>query len=177
METLINALQGTPWWVYVVFAYLVMIGIKAMKPQMVSVNKMFIIPLIFIALSIYGLIVGFRGWPDLFFWAIALVAGFFVGGRLAPEKFRADRKKLLAYIPGSPVILILILAIFAVKYFFGYYSATHEVGDAMHVAQIIASGAVTGIFVGRTRAFLLQFSKAKHESLKKGGNPRKKSLL
>jgi len=177
METLFKALKGTPWWVYALFVYLVWVGVRAMKPQMVSVNKMFIVPLIFVAWSIYGLIIRFQGWVDIFFWAIAIIAGFFVGGYLVFKKFRADRKKLLAYIPGSPVILILVLVIFAVRYFFGYYSATHEVGQAMHVAQIIVSGSITGMFVGRMRAFLLKFSKAKHENLKKDGNPRKKSLI
>lgn len=180
METLIEAVKGTPWWVYPIFVYLLIVGIQALKPQIVSIGKLFILPIVLIAWSIFSLITGFEGWVDLFFWALAIVAGFFIGCSLAGpyKKLRADRKKLLAYVPGSRLVLILLMVIFAVKYFFGYYRASHEEpSSVIQVASILAYGAITGIFVGRLYMLLKHFAKAKHENLKKGGNPRKKSLL
>jgi Family of unknown function (DUF6622) len=178
METLVNALKGTPWWVYVLFIYLIYIGVQAMKPQKISINKLFILPLLFLAWSIYGIIAHFASWMDPFAWLIAGIGGFFCGENLAPKKLRADRKKLIAQIPGSSITLILVVAIFILKYFFGYYRATHDMtSSGVHIASLIVSGVVAGIFIGRTRATLVKFSKAKHENLKKNGNPRKKSLI
>lgn len=180
METLLQAFKAISWWAYVLFAYLLSIGIRALKPHILSVRKLFILPLVFLIWSIYRAISGFEGWSDLLFWALAIVGGFLIGCQFAvpTKKLRADRKKLLAYIPGSPLVLVLTLAVFVVTYVSGYYRATHEtVIDLIHLVDILASGGVAGLFIGRVYGLAQVFSKAKHENLRKGGNPRKKSLL
>ena len=180
MESVFESLKGTPWWAYILFGYLISIGIRAMKPHTLSINKMFILPLIFLGWSIVSLIIDFRSWWDLLAWAIAVVIGYFFGGKLVPsaKKLKVDKKKLIVYMPGGPRVLIFVVSVFIVKYFFAFFQAIHPVVSVgMHIAGIIASGGITGLFIGRLRGYIKAFTDAKHQNLKKGGNPRKKNLL
>ncbi|NGX37998.1 MAG: hypothetical protein K1000chlam2_01167, partial [Chlamydiae bacterium] len=61
MELVINALTGTPWWVYLLFVYFLYVGIKSLKPRVISLKKILILPLILFVWSLYGLIVKFHG--------------------------------------------------------------------------------------------------------------------
>lgn len=169
METIFQALKGTPWWVYLLFFYLVYIGVRALKPTTMHIGKIFIIPLIFLFWSVWDLIVRFQGGTDILLYILFSGIGGIAGwGLMQRFELRADHQKLLVRIPGSPFILILVLVIFAVKYFFGYIEATEgAMGSVMHSLYIIASGLITGIFVGRVLAILKKFAKAKSEKLKK----------
>ena len=176
MEALISALKGTPWWVYVLFFYLLFIGIKALKPHVFSLKKIFILPLIFAVWSIWQLIAKYQSFFDIVIWATFIFIGYIAGWGLTQHlKIRADKKKLLIAVPGSYLTLILILVIFGTRYFFGYYYATHqETGPMIHMANLIAKGLITGMFVGRAAAMLKKFAKAIHKKLKKNGNPPRK---
>ncbi len=163
-------LMGTPWWVYLLLIYLVFRGVKALKPQIVSVKKIFILPLIFCILSLYRLISTYQGFRDLIVWLFFIIIGYIVGWGLAHSlRIRIDRRKLLLRMPGSPIILVLVLLVFATRYFFGAYSAMHP--DAkdnflFHSANLLSSGFITGIFLGRFFAILKKAGKAKHTKLK-----------
>ncbi len=169
METVLQAIKATPWWVYILFFYVLYIGIRALKSRTMSVNRIFIIPLLFLFWSIWSLIARFQGAMDLLIWGIFIVIGFTAGwGLFQRYKIRADHKKLLIRFPGNYFILILMLSIFAVKYFFGYMRATSpELSPMLHSLNFVVSGLSTGLFVGRTFAILKKFGKAKHEKLKK----------
>jgi hypothetical protein len=169
METLLNIITGTPWWVYLILAYVLYVGIRALKPRTMSVNRIFIIPLIILALSLWFLIDKFTGFKDLLIWALFIPIGFGAGwGIVQKLKIRADHKKLLIRIGGNPFILILVLAIFAVKYFFGYWKAvTPDIGPFLHSMELAFSGLFLGLFVGRLFAIIKKFGKVRHEKLKK----------
>jgi signal transduction histidine kinase len=168
MSEIKSAIFGTPWWVFLLFAYCIYIGVKALKSRVASIKRIFILPLIFIAWSVWNLVVNFSGFLGFLTWAIFITLGYFIGwGMTQSWKIAADKKKLLIGIPGNRITLILLIAVFAVKYFFGYYRATHaEMSALVAFANLIASGLITGIFVGRTMSLLKKFAKAKHEKLK-----------
>ena len=168
MTTIKYAILGTPWWVFILFAYLVFVGVNALKSRVISIKKVFILPLVFTVWSVWNLIANFSGFRGFLAWAIFIAIGYLIGwGMTQPWKIAADKKKLLVGIPGNRITLILILAVFAVKYFFGYYRATHqEMSALVAFVNLIASGLITGIFTGRTLAILKKFAKAKHEKLK-----------
>ena len=48
-------MRGAPWWVYVLFIYVVSIGIKSTKPRTVSIQKVLLIPLLFVVWALYGI--------------------------------------------------------------------------------------------------------------------------
>lgn len=171
MQTIVNALKGTPWWVYVLFFYLLFIGIKALKPAVVSLKKMFILPIIFIAWSLYNLITELYDPLHLGFWIVSLAAGTLLGWLMIRSfPMKADKKKNLITTQGGPSTLILILLIFSTKYFFGYYTATHP--EAMENLSFVffrlaASGLITGMFVGKALCIGYKYKKSDHTDLKK----------
>ena len=168
MNGIFETIKGTPWWVFPLFAYLIWVGIGALKPQVVSLKKMFILPLVFLIWGIWGLIGSFDGYKDILIWIIFTVIGYFVGwGIYQIYRIRADKKKLLIKLPGTRFVLVFIILIFATRYFFGYYQATHlEMSPLIHAVNLVFSGMITGIFIGRSMALLHKFAKADHEKLK-----------
>ncbi|MDN3505833.1 MAG: hypothetical protein P0S96_01220 [Simkaniaceae bacterium] len=169
METIITMLRSTPWWVYLLFFYVLYIGIRALKPRTFSVNKLFIVPLIVLALTIWNLIDKFESFKDLLIWALFIPIGFAAGwGIVQSFKIRGDHKKLLIRMPGSPFILVLLLFVFVIRYFFGYMKATTpDIGPVLHSLDLAFSGIFLGLFIGRLFATLKKFGKTKHEKLKK----------
>lgn len=160
METILDTLDGTPWWVYLLFFYLVLMGVKAAKPQTVPILRLLLFPIVLTIWSLMGLYSKWDG-PAFLSWAIALIPGCIFGWLFVRSwKIRFDRKRKTLSLPGSWSTLILVLVIFAVKYFFGYYSATHPaIPETLMFAQMISSGIITGIFFGRLANFWIRSEK------------------
>lgn len=159
MSTLLTAAEQTPWWVYLIFAYLLSRGIAASKPQIVSIRKLTIIPIIFLALSIHTVLTAFHITAAVVgVWLLSLIVGSAIGWLLIRNhEYKVDRKKLLIQLQGSWLTLILILLIFASKYYFGY-----ELGSdpalvnhlGFEFSMLAITGVCTGLFVGRLLCYL-----------------------
>lgn len=170
IEYVTEALYNTPWWVYVLFIYLFMIGIRATKTNVVSIKKLFIIPVIFTVLSIHTLLTTVE--PVIIngiTWAVSMGLGGFVGWMLVNRfKFKVDRPHWLIKVPGNWTTFILIMIIFVSKYAFGY-----AIGDDPTITQsvpfdillLIVSGLCTGTFVGRALCYLSKFYTQSSENL------------
>lgn len=151
---------------YLLFFYLGWVGYESLKSQVLDPRKIFILPLIFVVLSIWSLIAGFQGIVDLFIWAIFILLGYLVGWGITQSwRVRADRQKKLMGLPGSPITLIFVILFFAVKFFFGYFVKENQ--GIFQWFNLMISSLITGIFVGQTFAIVKKFSKAKHEKLRK----------
>lgn len=172
MNLIIHALKGTPIWVYVVFFYLISIGIKALKSRVISLKKMFVLPFVFLAMFLYDQL---RFFNLLFcaIWLLCLIVGSAVGWVLNKKTtIKADKKKYLIEVPGSVVTLILILTIFAVKYCFGYLYATQPTlkeSFIVHTLEMISSGVITGLLLGKAFCFLRKFRLSNSVDLTKNG--------
>jgi len=152
MEEILTILEETPWWVYLVFVYLVSMGVKAIKPRTVPVKRLVIFPAILTVLGLTGM--QWKAAP-IVSWGLLLAIGFGLGWFLVRKwKIRYDRGRGTLRLPGTWTTLILALLFFAVKYFFGFYTATHPVVPIEMVAiQSGASGFITGLFIGRLAFF------------------------
>ncbi len=164
-------LSGTPWWVWVLFVYIIMIGLKAKKARVVPLYKLLIVPILFVSLTLHTLtevplsgvnITGFIV-PTL----LGLGLGFWQIWRL---HLKVDKKRKLLHIPGSWVTLILVLIIFSSKYYFEYSETMNpliveEVGFVLSMLAI--SGLCTGIFIGRVICYLYRFRTMMHEELER----------
>lgn len=154
MNAIWAAASQTPWWVYVLFIFLVQRGIKASKSQVVSIKKLTIVPLIFIALSIHTVMTAFHvNTTVIAMWFVSIILGSIIGWLLVRNhQFKVDRKKLLIQLQGSWMTLILILAIFVFKYYFSYQiesdpALANQTG--FEFSMLGATGICTGLFVGR----------------------------
>ncbi len=126
MEYFFEVLTHTPWWVYVMFAYILYAGITATKLRSVPVSQLFIVPIALTILSIHTL-VGRIGDHVLYIipWVIAAALGMVIGWiEMKRLNITVDRENHLLKIPGSIFTLILLLLFFGCKYYYGFVSAT-----------------------------------------------------
>ena len=96
-------LLNTPWWVYALLAYCIVVGIKAARGGVVPYFKVIIIPIVFAYLSLDSLFSHFslNGFVLAVFCA-SLVLGFLCGILQAyKQNIVADRSRLLIQIPGT----------------------------------------------------------------------------
>jgi hypothetical protein len=163
METLIEIIDETPFWVYLIFAFLLFSGIRASHPRTMTLSRLFFLPTLLVLWSIYGLYERWHGhWTDVYYWIVSLVCGSYIGWWMIHQwKIRVDRERKALILPGTWSTLWLVLIIFAVRYFFGYYYATHStIPHSVLLTDVIVSGIITGVFVGRSMNYLYRYEKA-----------------
>jgi hypothetical protein len=158
-EILKEFISQTPVWAWVLLAYLIVRGIKARRPAKTSLLKLAIIPAIFTAwgiadlVRIYGLGVETSG-----LWVAGIALGMVIGWHLLAHAYiRADRVAGVISRPADFTLLPLLLITFAVKYMFGVIAAISP--DLLHhmgfrLADLLLSGAFTGIFIGKFARYL-----------------------
>ncbi|HSX25691.1 MAG TPA: hypothetical protein VLE89_01620 [Chlamydiales bacterium] len=152
MDILTEALKETPWWVYVLFIYLVIIGLTATRPRTFSLKKLFIFPLILTIWNILWLLERLQAHYGLFlFWPFGLIVGGYLGWIMVRSwKISIEKSKQSITLPPTWSTLILILLIFAIRYFFVYNYEVHpEIAPHLFLADALISGVITGIFIGR----------------------------
>src|SRR4030088_2692514 len=54
VEQMVVIVQHTPWWVFAVLALLIATGVQALRPRVVPVWRLLIVPAIFIAWGVLG---------------------------------------------------------------------------------------------------------------------------
>jgi hypothetical protein len=158
----IEILLHTPWWVYVLFAYILYVGIKATKMRNVPVLRLFIAPSIFTVLSIHTLVAQI-GEHFLYVipWGVAAGIGIVIGWiEMRRLNLIVDRKNRLLKIPGSAFTLILFLLFFGSKYYYGFLSATHperlkEIRFVIFI--LLISGIGTGIMWVRGFGYFFKY--------------------
>ena len=150
----LTVIQHTPVWVWLLFAFLLLRGIRALKPREASTLRMFVLPIIFFAWSGYGIFTGLHRLPvALGGFTAALIIGVMTGWLIAQQLQPAIfvRTTSLIYRPGTPWILFLVLAGFASKYALSVAIATHPAlafDTDFNGLYGLTSGLVDGIFWG-----------------------------
>jgi hypothetical protein len=148
----------TPAWVFVLLAYLVWQGIKAMQPRRTTILRALIVPAVFIVWGISRIGFGHQAspWP-LVAWLAAALA-LLPLGVLTPRPFDVDHATGQIVRPGSVFGLIRNLVVFALQYTVGVISAISV--DDHTLAQIVGraiSGATAGYFLGSAIALLIAY--------------------
>lgn len=159
-----QVLVHTPLWVWVLLAYLVWQGIKAMQPRTTPIWRALIVPIVFIVWGVSRIGLGHQdsSWP-LVAWIAAAVALSPVGV-LTPRPFDVDHATGQIIRQGSVFALIRNLVVFVLQYSVGVISAI-DAGDralAIVVGRAI-SGATAGYFLGSTIALLIAYRRKSAE--------------
>ncbi len=165
METVRMVLTQTPWWVWVLFLFLVSRGMKALRGGPRPLRKLVVIPLVF---SIWGLVELFSRHaytlPSLLMWGGTLAVGMAAGWALVSRQtITVDRQAGTLVLPGDPSTLILVLALFLGHYILGFLLAMDpQVGQHAPYALVAAalSGGASGIFVGKFAFYLRRYQAA-----------------
>lgn len=125
-EAILSILTGTPWWVFVIFGYVLFIGLKATRPHTVPLMRLFILPIIFNIWSLVNFITStYAPVFQLALWLGMLLLGLAIGYFIHSKRtIVVDHTAMTVHLPGSWIPLILIMSIFIVKYYFGYACST-----------------------------------------------------
>ena len=170
MNKIITIISRTPWWVWVLFGFLLYRGIKALKSSTVHLYTLFILPTIFVGLSCQRLL---SNTNELFtiapIWAGAILIGSFGGWLIAKKAIiAADKKNKLIKRPGTKRTLALVLLIFAIRYYFGYSIAVNPeliTYIPFIITNFALSGLMSGFALGSSLCLLNKYQKAKHRDL------------
>lgn len=145
---------NTPWWVYPFFFYLMHVGYRASKPRIVPIRQIFILPFIFVPLSLSVFFIhSLATFQNIAIWFGACLVGTIAGWlQFNALKIKAIKNEAKLYVPGTWSLMVIILIIFAVKYYFGFEFSTNP--DALLQSQYISAflflyGFFAGLFIGR----------------------------
>ncbi len=158
MNHMIDFISGilihTPFWVYLILLFLLSRGIKARKPATVTLEKLAIIPAIFLIWDIYDLLV-FRTLTLATgsLWLVGLLSGAAMGYILIKRTAiaRAAAPRSLYRAADYSALPFMMLA-FAVKYVLGVMSAIAPdvlLRPGVSAFAIITGGLFAGVFVGK----------------------------
>jgi Family of unknown function (DUF6622) len=166
MNFALGIITHTPLWAWILLAYLVWQGIKAMGPRTTTIWRALIVPAVFIIWGLSRISLGQRGnvWP-LIAWIVAAMALMPVGV-VTPRPFEVDHATGQIIRPGSAFPLIRNIIVFAMQYTVAVLAAIHA--DDHGVAAIVGravSGATSGYFIGSTIAMLREYWRKRQADL------------
>ncbi len=164
MKTIAGAIFNTPWWVFPLLGYLIVLGIQSLRTRTVSIYKLFVMPVIFLGISFYTLLAATPDYIVISCWIAAMVLGGAFGFfQLVHTNIQVDARRFLIQIPGSGSNLIVMLLIFSSRYYFGYDLAVNPQHNDVIEYKIIRfaiSGLLTGYLQGKLLGYLYHYKKA-----------------
>ncbi len=167
MTTILEALQGTPLWVYLVFFYLVWIGFRARKEHSAPIGKLVTVPLFFLLWGLWNL---YERNLLLHNFSLLFIVGLFLGSLVSAKLFQplilsVDRDTKSIRVKGSWQLLISLLIVFAGKYALGVsigFSPELLKEEGFQILYISAQGLLSGLFIGRLYASINALVKGPH---------------
>lgn len=150
--------------------YLIKIGIDASKTHVVPLKRLFIIPTIFTFMSVRSLIASFKiSAFTITTWSTAILIGTILGWfQIHRLKLKVDNQRALIQVPGTWSTMLIIVIIFATKYYFGYALAVDpkfSEQTSFEISMLAISGICTGLFIGRLMCYIYRLRTKKSTDL------------
>lgn len=146
-------IANTPWWVFLLFGYLLWVGFLATKPHQVHIKTLFLFPAFLFIFSLISLISFHFSVTTILIWLGAMLLGASLGWlHYQSLRVRAVQNAQKIYVPGTWVLLFIIIAGFSAKFYFGYEIAINpefSFQPTYYIAMILLYGLLTGLFFGR----------------------------
>lgn len=146
-------LLHTPAWVWALFAALLALGFWQSRPRALAPAQVLVLPAVMLGLGLWSSAGAFAALPWLALaWLMGLAMGFALGRRLVPAA-RWDGQRL--HLAGSPWPLVLVLAVFSLRYASGVALALHPAwthSAAVMLPLTAVYGVLGGLFAGRAFA-------------------------
>ncbi|CDL87453.1 conserved membrane hypothetical protein [Xenorhabdus cabanillasii JM26] len=169
--SILMVIKNTPAWVWVLFVFLVLRGIKALDDREMHPSRLFLLPILFFIWAVYSVLheTVFQV-SALLALIVGILAGIAIGWKLwnSQPRLRQKPESDLIIRQGTPLTLILILIIFCVKFVLSATIAIHPI--LMHSLSFnllfgFASGLSDGIFWGGTLNLFVPYYKDKQKSV------------
>ncbi len=150
----IEIVRHTPIWVWGLLAVLIALGLSQTRDRQMGLERVTILPLAMIALSVSGVLSAFGHLPiALGGWALGVGAALVLGRRFTAARGAAwSSQSAKLHVPGSWLPLVLIVALFALKYCAGISLSMHPelaVDAAFAGPMSLAYGSFSGLFLAR----------------------------
>lgn len=155
MQTTIwESIADTPWWSFLTVIGFIGLAWLATKPKTVPVKNLFIVPAIYIPLSLLSVYLTLPLSTMLFLnWIGAALVGAACGWlHFRLLKIKALQNEASLYIPGTYGLFIIILLIAVSKYYYNYSLIldTQRLMQAQYADYIVALyGFFAGLFIGK----------------------------
>lgn len=147
---LLEILFKIPLWAWLIFAYLMMVGIKATKNRVVYVPQSLVIP---VALNYKLFMLG-----DLKLYLIILTVGSIIGF-IAARKLviKVLKDSLSVVVAGEYTSMIILIVFFLIKCGLGYARAEHlNLAFDLALIDLMVSSLFSGYFLGRSLQYFYQ---------------------
>lgn len=169
METIILALKNTPWWVYLLFGFILYKGIRSLKTRNVSLKKLFIVPSILIFISFHTILTQISlNFENIVLLLVSFFAGVAIGGwMIKNQDITIDKESELLRVPGGYSTFVMIMLVFIIKYYMGYEEATDPnmlKQDGFETFAIIATSLLGGLFGGKMIGYLYHYKTSRNIS-------------
>ena len=157
---MLQIVQHTPAWAFALLAFLIWIGVQALRPRILPLWRLVLVPAAFIVWGVVSLLGRTAAAPLLGVdWLVTAAIGVALGWwttRL--DGVEIDYAASRVRVPGSRVPLVRNLSIFAVKY---GLTAAMAVAPALRPSlspwDIGVSGLSAGYFIGWLLRFALKY--------------------
>jgi hypothetical protein len=162
MNLIFRIIAGTPLWVWLLLAFLVWQGMKATRPQTITIWRALLLPVTFTILGLSRIDINQQVtiWP-LVAWAVCGLALLPVGIH-NPRPLEIDRATGRIFRQGSVFPLIRNIVVFALLYAAAVWAAMHA--DRLTIETIITravSGGTSGYFIGSAFALLREYRRTR----------------
>lgn len=168
---LLNIIADTPWWMWVFFTSLMVIGFKMRHTQTVYLPVFFIVPTLITAFKFMGLIILlFKEGDSINFTVSLVLASWLIPGTLAgflmtlkkPATFH--KNNLSVTVAGSWKPLIAFVLLFLARYVSQFLILQQPNlflrGAVIYGAEMVFYLTVAGIFWGRALCYTYRFCRA-----------------
>lgn len=157
MSGFLKLVTGTPIWVWAILGYLIFVGVQALKPRIVSVQRLIFMPLILILLK-YKIFLQPDAWIYLVFFIIGIGLGHL---KVRNAKIQIFKESKTILIPGSSSMIEIFISIFVLRYASGYLQFSDPAAFLRFAPYDLGfSGLLSGYFSGQRFTYLYRYSKA-----------------
>ena len=159
---MLDALTHRPLMAIILVAFLLWIGVRAVRPRTIRYRQLYILPSVFLAISANQMFLTYAVeiWGFLA-WVATTILACGVSWRMSEKtSIHIDRSAGTIELPGTWVTLSLILLFIGARLYFGrqLYSIPELRNDPGFTAQILAmTGIVSGYYLGRSGSFLIRY--------------------
>ena len=161
MQALFNFLSNTPLYVYFLLIYLVVVGFRASKNRIVSLNRTIIVAAIISYLAISNIVKVQLSSSLYILLSGVIVSCCALGWFLSKNKnILVDKKRKLLALPGSWLTMVVVLLIFFSKYYLGYHNysdPSYMLSLEAKLITIYVSGFSFGLIFGRFINYIYRF--------------------
>lgn len=153
---MLNILQNTPDWVYLLFGILLALGLVSLRTRTVKIWRVLVAPAVFILWGIYGLLLRLDGTGllPLYWTGAAAVAALLAWYGTNLDAMEPDPAQGRVHVAGSVFPLARNMVLFFAKYTIGIaiaYAAFDR--HVLYAVDVAVSGVSVGYFAG----WLLRF--------------------